>query len=206
MSRVTTHHVNVGDANDEGVLNTVLTNWNTQTAAVNEENLRTEAVDRVNIDFATDIHHKAQQSTFAGSAATADEISATSYANSPTTIDGSTVQLNYNLASHEATSRVVRCSFEVTSSATHGSDFIGLEARLLESTTGGGGTWSAIADTERAVKSAIVGRELRGCIFLMGTVGSSRTYVGVEFRKITTGGGSSKVNVQNIVLSIDGYN
>tara|TARA_R100000008_G_C3557713_1_gene154206 strand:- start:510 stop:1115 length:606 start_codon:yes stop_codon:yes gene_type:complete len=200
MSRVTTHHVNVGDANDEGVLNTTFTNWNTQTAAVNEENLRTEAVDRVNIDFATDIHHKAQQSTFAGPT----QITDTSYANSPTSVTSS-VQLTYGMGNHAYQSIVVRCSFEVDTTGIAASEYYGVEARLLESD--GGLSWSAISGTERALKSAIGGRNLRGNIFLIGQVSSALIdRVGVEFIRLTTGGSpGNETLVQNVVLSVDGY-
>ena len=200
MSKVTHSTVNPGDTNDRAVLNTVFTSWNAQTAVVNEENVAPQAIDRINVDFATNIFHKAVQATFDG----ATTITATSYANTPTSVGGSAVRLNFSLTSHQATSRIARCSFQVTSSSTHANDYIGLQARLLKSTNGV--SYSHIADTERDLKSAITGRELRGNILLIGLVDSDTTYVAVEFIETTTGGGTSAVDVEDVVLYIDGYN
>lgn len=203
MSKVTHSTVNPGDTNDRAVLNTVFTSWNAQTAVVNEENVAPQAIDRINVDFATDIFHKAVQATFAGP----HTITATSYTNNPTNLTDTgegAVRLNFSLTSHQPTSRIARCSFQVTSSSTHANDYIGLQARLLKSTNGV--SYSHIADTERDLKSAIMGRELRGNILLIGLVDSDTTYVAVEFIETTTGGGTSAVDVEDVVLYIDGYN
>ena len=206
MSRVTHSTVNPGDTNDRAVLNTVFTSWNAQTQEVDEENVAPQAIDRINVDFATNIFHKAVQATFAGATGGGTIIAATSYADVPTTVS-SPVKLQFDLTGHEPTSRVVRCSFQVTSTGVHVDDFLGLQARLLESSDGT--NWDHIADTERDLKSAIKGRHLRGNILLIGLVPSDSTWVGVEFIRTTTTDGSSVtavVRVQDVVLYIDGYN